>query len=321
MSRISAIRERIGQTIAGQRHVDDDEIDDATEVVDSTEWDSGTRKGLGYRLAQAKRTLLLYGLLAVVGVLLLFFWSRPFVLGVVGSPLTHTIVTHAGAFALGGFLLAARQRNIIEDSTWLGMRIDGESELLLGELHTDGDSTVVTPYRGFDWLGMKDRPLQIGELGPSLARAAVDADPTVSMDDPVRIRVDDCEWGRSRTAFGEALVAHTNGLRPDPYASHSDVYLSSPDIIDKDLAQDLADSLRDLRERELPDMKSDNVRWKQRAENLSEQMTETDDDRIEQFINRLVQVYAAMEASRGGTEPASADDRLETLVDQALEEA
>lgn len=312
------IKSNLGRILPGQRYADPSDAQTPDEQIDPETWHHDAKPGLGERLARSKRTLAMYGLFIAVSVAILFIWSRQFIVGVATNPATRTVGTHLAVFIMGLVMGIKSFRGRLQEWDWLVLQLPDGTMPLLGELEqADDGTTIFIPYSGIDWLGFKARQLKLGELGSSIARTL--AKQGRDMESGARIRVDDAVMASRDTAYGTVTAVMTAGLEIDPFGQHSDVYTAPPNTVNAEQYKQLRDRLRDYVEDELPRLQSENSYLKQQKNDLRARLHQTDDDAIEQFIDRYSRVERSRQEAINGVDDEDDSDILEDMAeDEAL---
>jgi hypothetical protein len=142
----------------------------------------------------------------------------------------------AGSYVLG--FQSGQQSIAKHDELTLYNPDDDETLTFLGELShaREGDHPVFTPYKGLRGLFGSPERYAGDELTPSLAPGI-----------PAKIRLHPSMSGRSPTSWGgQKAVQTTNGLRPDPRGSETNVVATLPSQAAESTVTDLTDQVESL---------------------------------------------------------------------------
>jgi hypothetical protein len=228
---------------------------------------------------------------------ILFAWARNLAVDIITNPILQGLAV-LSAIILVSFVYGAKhQRTIITDTDQLVLQMPEGTTRFFGTYETAGDGTkVFLPYRGFDWLGFKKRPLTLRELGESITRTF--AKRQRNPDDPVRVRVDDAVVQSEATAQGEVVSVNTDGLEIDQFGQYSDVYATPPSQVSEQNYRQLHRKLEIYTEQIVPKYKEKLVGLRQENDDLRKRITRTDEEAVDTFIERLATASVAMDASR-----------------------
>lgn len=283
MSRFNYIRESVGKATPTVRFANEDDASTPDNEIDMSEWGPSHRIGLGERLKRRGRSVAVFGLAAVAAFGILFAWARQVAVGFVTNPLVQ-IVTVIGVIVLAVYVAGVRSTiSRIKSLTFAAFLTPNGIRPFIGRYEVAEDGTeILVPYQGYDWLGRRNYPLPLSEMGEDIARTAAkrNRDP----DDPVRIRLDDCRYGVRQTAFGTFIVGETDGLQVDQFGQHSDVYAAPPSMVSEDNFVHLYQRLEHIIEREIPELKDTNRTLEEQKEQLRQRLREGDDDKLERFL-------------------------------------
>ncbi|AUX09287.1 hypothetical protein AArcSl_1658 [Halalkaliarchaeum desulfuricum] len=283
------IKESLGRIKPNSRLPDDEEARTPDEEIDLEEWSSTTSIGLGERLKRSARTFATLGLLGVAIIGILWAWGSQLAIGLFSNVVVQAGTVLLGTFATGLLVGIQHQRGVITRSDWLILSTSEGVTPFLGEFHTSEDGTnVFVPYRGFDFLGDRARPLYLRELGEDVARSH--AKKGRNPEDPVRIRVDDGMVQVRDTAYGTVVSVISGGLEVDAFGRYSDVFCTPPEQVTAENYRQLKDQLEMYLQRDLPKLKRENEMLEQQVENLRDRLRQSTDEEINQFIDRLARV-------------------------------
>lgn len=212
------------------------------EVIDSSTWAPANELGLAERLKRRRRALATFGVLGLVLIGLLYAYMREFAITLATSTPVQVgalLVVTGGVTYLVGLRAGRRE---VHESDWLVARLPGGVKRLLGEFSVAPDGTnVFVPYRGFDELSGKSRPLTLDELGMGDSHAKKDRE-------LARIRVDDGDWQVEETAHGTIVSVVTDGFETDTFGRHSDVYATPPSRVDDEQVRSLQSQYQNMRD-------------------------------------------------------------------------
>lgn len=293
----SKIKSSVGRINPLNRFADTSDTATPDDEIDVEAWSSTATIGLGERIKRSGRTIATFGLLSVAILGILFAWARNLAVDIITNPLLQGLAV-VGAIILVSFVYGAKhQRKIVTDTDQLVLQMPEGTTRFFGTYETAGDGTkVFLPYRGFDWLGFKKRPLTLRELGESITRTF--AKRQRNPDDPVRVRVDDAVVQSESTAQGEVVSVNTDGLEIDQFGQYSDVYATPPSQVSEQNYRQLHRKLEIYTEQIVPKYKEKLVGLRQENDDLRERITRTDEEAVDTFIERLATASVAMDASR-----------------------
>ena len=285
-----------------------EEQTDIDEVVTPNEWRDQTRPGWGERIKSRKVTVMTWGFIAFIALLIVAAHSRTYIPELYGNPWIQEAIKWLVALPTTWILATKWQRDKIAKLDSLNLKIGDSAKSYDGVLDTDAEGNhVFTPIKGWSFLGMKGNQMTLGDLSNDFAEnfAKVGRD----ADDPVKIRLEDALYAVTDTALGKEAVCLTDGLVIDGHGRHSDLYTSPPEIADEDAYKALGKKVEQVVEQNQHLSEKLDLVTQQRDELKTEvkEAREAGENRVLNIIERTGEagVYKSAGGRRTTTGPSS----------------
>ncbi|MCL9818335.1 hypothetical protein [Natronocalculus amylovorans] len=239
--RFPRIRQLYDVATNPNRYRNEDETD-LDEYVSPNEWRDTAKPGWGDRIKSRRHTILSFGFIGFLVVLIIGVHSQRYLPELYGNPILSEAIKWLIAIPTTWVLATKWQRGRIARLDQLHLKIGEGVKSYYGVLESDSDGNYLfVPLKGFDWFGLRGRRLTLGDLSDDMAEDF--AKQGRQPDDPAKIRLEDSMYAVKETALGDVAVSLTSGLQIDGYGRESDLYTSPPDIADEESYKQLAVTL------------------------------------------------------------------------------
>lgn len=229
----------------GEKNYSDGSAQDLDDAADPETFEDDQQESAWSRLMQHKAMAIGLSSLVVIALVLLFFFARDFIPGLLANPLVRAFAV-LGAIVGTVFVWATKRLlGKLKEWDWLVEMLPHGVRVWTGEF--DHGDCSFTPYRGFTLWGSRANEYEIADLGDQYTHHA--ARRGKAPDDPASIKLLRSFSSWAHTWMGTIAVTQTDGHAPNYDPSNHPVIATPPNEKREAEVSDLANQVQTLEDK------------------------------------------------------------------------